>query len=150
MERFVFSMKDYASVVAGAIGGLVVTCFGGWSEALTTLMILMAVDYISGMTVAAVFQNSPKTATGGLESKAGWKGLCRKVFTLVIVMIAYRVDLAMGTNYLMNAACIGFIVNELISIVENAGLMGLPMPAAITKAIDILTTKANGDEKNEL
>lgn len=150
LEKAVLYAKDITSVVSGVVGGFVAMCFGGWTEALTTLCIFMVVDYMSGMAVAGIFKNSPKTETGGLESKAGFKGLCRKVFILLLVMLAYRIDLAMGTTYLMNATCIGFIVNELISIVENAGLMGLPMPAAITRAIDILTAKANGDEKNEL
>ena len=57
-------------------------------------------------------------------------------------MIAYRLDLAIGSNYIRDAVIIGFIVNETISIVENAGLMGVPLPKAINKAIDILTSKS--------
>lgn len=142
MEK-ILTGKDILSTAGGLLGGVIAMAFGGWSEGLTTLLILMIVDYISGLVVAGLFQASPKTASGGLESKAGWKGLARKVATLLIVMVAYRIDVALGTNYLMNAAVIGFIVNELISLVENAGLMGIPMPKAITKAIDVLTAKAD-------
>lgn len=142
MEKFLTG-KDVLSTIGGLFGGVIAMAFGGWSEGLTTLLILMIVDYLSGLVVAGLFQASPKTKTGGLESRAGWKGLARKVITLFIVMVAYRIDVAIGTNYLMNAAVIGFIMNELISLVENAGLMGIPMPKAITKAIDILTTKAD-------
>lgn len=142
MEKFLTG-KDVLSTIGGLFGGVIAMAFGGWSEGLTTLLILMIVDYLSGLVVAGLFQASPKTETGGLESRAGWKGLARKVATLLIVMVAYRIDVALGTNYLMNAAVIGFIMNELISLVENAGLMGIPMPKAITKAIDILTTKAD-------
>ncbi len=142
MEKFLTG-KDVLSTIGGLFGGVIAMAFGGWSEGLTTLLILMIVDYLSGLVVAGLFQASPKTKTGGLESRAGWKGLARKVITLFIVMVAYRIDVALGTNYLMNAAVIGFIMNELISLVENAGLMGIPMPKAITKAIDILTTKAD-------
>ena len=142
MKKFLAG-KDVLSTIGGLFGGVIAMAFGGWSEGLTTLLILMIVDYLSGLVVAGLFQASPKTETGGLESRAGWKGLARKVATLLIVMVAHRIDVALGTNYLMNAAVIGFIMNELISLVENAGLMGIPMPKAITKAIDILTTKAD-------
>ena len=142
MKKFLTG-KDVLSTIGGLFGGVIAMAFGGWSEGLTTLLILMIVDYLSGLVVAGLFQASPKTETGGLESRAGWKGLARKVATLLIVMVAHRIDVALGTNYLMNAAVIGFIMNELISLVENAGLMGIPMPKAITKAIDILTTKAD-------
>lgn len=146
MEKF-YSMKAAVSTIGGILGGFVAMAFGGWSDGLTTLLILMIVDYLTGLVVAGLFQASPKTDTGGLESKAGWKGLCHKVLTLLIVMVAYRIDVALGTTYLMDATVIGFSVNELISLVENAGLMGLPMPKAITKAIDVLTAKADVEDK---
>lgn len=142
MER-VLMTKGAVATVGGLIGGVVAMAFGGWSEGLTTLVVMMAVDYFSGLVVAGLFQASPKTESGGLESRAGWKGLARKVATLLIVVIAHRIDVAIGTDYLMNAAVIGFILNELISLVENVGLMGVPMPKAITRAIDVLTSKAD-------
>jgi len=80
-----------------------------------------------------------------LESKAGWKGLCKKGMTLLFVLIAYRLDIAIGTSYIRDAVIIGFMANELISIVENAGLMGLPLPAIINKAIDVLQSKGKDD-----
>ena len=61
---------------------------------------------------------------------------------LLFVLIAYRLDLAIGTNYIRDAVIIGFIANELISITENAGLMGIPLPGVLTKAIDVLKKKA--------
>ncbi len=64
--------KDFVSFISGALGGLVVMAFGGWSEGLTTLLIFMIVDYITGLAVAGIFKSSPKTETGALESKAGW------------------------------------------------------------------------------
>ena len=101
----------------------------------------MAIDYATGLIVAGVFHNSSKTETGALESRAGWKGLCRKGMTLLIVLIACRLDLVMNTTFVRDAVIIGYIANETISIIENAGLMGLPIPAVITKAIEILTKK---------
>ncbi|HIR12538.1 MAG TPA: phage holin family protein [Candidatus Choladousia intestinavium] len=135
-------MKEMICTAIGAVGGAVAAAFGGWDAALATLLIFMAVDYISGLIVAGVFHNSKKTESGTLESRAGWKGLCRKAVTLLFVLVAYRLDLVIGVNYIRDAVIIGFIANELISIVENAGLMGIPLPAAIQNAIDILTKKS--------
>lgn len=129
----------------GLIGGAISAAFGGWSAALTTLLIFMAIDYVTGLMVAGIFKNSTKTKTGGLESKAGFKGLCRKGVTLLIVLVAYRLDLLIGTSYIKDAVTVALATNELISMVENFGLMGVPIPKQIIKAIDIL--KQREDEK---
>ena len=142
-------MKVSILTFIGAIGGFIASIFGGWDSALTTLMVFMAIDYITGLIVAGVFHKSPKTKSGALESKAGWKGLCRKGMTIFIVLIACRLDLIMGTSFVRDAVIIAYIVNETISIVENAGLMGIPIPAVITKAIDVLKKKEGDiDEHN--
>lgn len=140
-------MKEMICTVLGVIGSTVASFFGGWDAGLATLLIFMCLDYVSGLIVAGVFKTSPKTDTGSLESKAGWKGLCRKCMTFVFVLIAYRLDLVIGTNYIRDAVVIGFIANETISLVENAGLMGVPLPAVITKAIDILQKKTESEGK---
>lgn len=125
----------------GVMGSCLTGIFGGWSAAMTTLLIFMTIDYITGLIVAGVFHNSNKTANGSLESNAGFKGLIRKGMVLLIVLIGCRLDLIMGTSHIKDAVVIAFIVNELISIVENAGLMGVPMPEAVTKAIELLQHK---------
>ena len=137
-------MTDMICTATGILGSIVAGFFGGWTSGMATLVILMAIDYFSGLIVAGVFNQSAKSTSGGLESKAGWKGLCRKFMTILFVGIAYRIDLALGTTYIQDAVIIGFMANELISIVENAGLMGLPLPSIITKAIDILKNKSEG------
>lgn len=141
-------MKQLICATIGMAGSFIASLFGGWDTGLATLIIFMAVDYLSGLAVAGVFKKSSKTETGALESKTCWKGLCRKCMTLVFVLIAYRLDLVIGTNYIRDTVIIAFIANELISIVENAGLMGLPLPQVIVRAIDILQKKA-GNEKEE-
>lgn len=140
-------IQDIISVIVGAVGGMFTTLFGGWSAGMTTLIIFMIIDYLSGLVVAGVFKQSPKSISGALESRAGWKGLCRKGMTLLFVLISYRLDLMIGTNYIRDAVVIGFCVNELLSIVENAGLMGLPLPPIIVKALDVLRTKAHDYEE---
>lgn len=134
-------MKNAVCTGVGMLGGLIAQSFGGWDASLSTLLIFMVVDYVTGLIVAGVFHESPKTETGALESRAGYKGLCRKGMILLFVLIGHRLDLAIGGNYVRDAVCLAFIANELISIVENAGLMGLPIPAVITKGIDILKQK---------
>ena len=138
-------MKIVICTAVGAIGGFIASLFGGWTASLTTLLIFMGIDYISGLVVAGVFHASTKTETGALESRAGFKGLIKKLMTLLFVLIGYRLDLAVGTTYIKDAVCIAFMANELISIVENAGLMGLPVPAVLTNAIDILKKKGGKD-----
>lgn len=146
MDKRKMNIKDGICTAIGLCGSFIAGCFGGWDTGLVTLLIFMGIDYMSGLVVAGVFHNSNKTKSGALESRAGWKGLCRKCMTLLFVLIAYRLDLALGVNYIRDAVIIGFMANELISIVENAGLMGLPLPEAINKAVDVLTQK--GDEQN--
>ena len=137
-------MKTAICTAAGMIGGCIANLYGGWDAAIITLIICMAVDYVSGLVVAGVFHQSKKSAGGALESRAGFKGLCRKGMVLLVVLVACRLDLMLATNYIRDAVIIGFVANEIISITENAGLMGLPMPAAIARAIDVLTDKAAG------
>lgn len=138
------NIKEGICTGIGVIGSIIASAFDGRDTGLVTLLIFMGIDYFSGLVVAGVFHKSNKTESGALESKAGWKGLCRKCMTLLFVLIAYRLDLAIGVDYIRNAVIIGFMANELISIVENAGLMGLPLPDAINKAIDVLTEQKEG------
>lgn len=151
LASFMPMSKTSATVcgIIGAIGGFIASLFGGWNVSLTTLLLFMVVDWITGLLVAGVFHKSTKTETGTLESKAGFKGLCRKGMILLFVLIGYRIDISIGTNYIRDAICIAFIANELISIIENAGLMGIYIPPVIMKAIDILKrkeeVKANGE-----
>ena len=137
--------NGYALVI-GAIGGVFLMLFGDWTVALTVLCICMAIDYITGLVVAGVFHMSPKSAGGCLDSNAGWKGLVRKVATLVIVLVAHFVDLLIGTQYIRDAVVIAFIVNEIVSILENCALMGVPIPKVLLRGLDILHQQAKEDE----
>lgn len=134
-------LKNYLCALTGAVGSIFIILFGGCDNLIQTLITFMVIDYLSGIVVAGIFKKSNKTESGGLQSVAGWKGLSKKCMTLVFVAIAYRLDLVIGVEYIRNATIIGFIVNELISIVENAGLMGLPVPQVIVNCIDVLKKK---------
>lgn len=134
-------MKQTICGFIGAIGAWIAALFGGWTAALTTLGILMLADYITGMVIAGVFHKSPKTEQGGLDSNVGFMGLAKKCMILVFVLVAHRIDLAMGTTYLRDAVCIAYIANELISLIENAAIMGVPIPKVLQNAIEILKGK---------
>jgi toxin secretion/phage lysis holin len=137
-------MKNSLLAIVGIFGSMISNLLGGWDMALQTLIIFMAVDYITGLVVAGVFKKSTKSESGALESKAGYKGLAKKGMTLLIVLVATRLDLIIGSNFIRDAVIIGYIVNEAVSIIENAGLMGLPVGKTLTNAIDIL--KRKGEE----
>ena len=134
-------LKELFCTVIGVAGGLAAWAFGGWDTALAALVICMAVDYISGSVVALVFHKSLKTATGAYNSAYGLKGLCKKGLMLLFVVVAVQADRLLGAEYVRDAVCIGFSVNEIISIVENLGLAGVPLPQAVTKALEQLQTK---------
>ena len=133
-------MKDTICVAVGLVGGFFTAIFGGWDSALVTLVVFMAIDFFTGI-ITAMMKKSKHTESGGLSSKAGWFGLAKKVCTLMLIVVAVRMDILLNTNYIRDAVCISFCLNELLSIVENTSLMGIPYPPAIQKAIDVLQTK---------
>ena len=126
---------------AAAIGTVVSAALGGWDHGLQTLIMFMAVDYVSGLVVAGIFKQSVKSECGGLSSKCGFKGIMRKGMQLAIVLVAHRIDLVIDVNFVRTAVIIALITNELISIIENAGLMGVPVPEKLKKAVDVLNAR---------
>ena len=140
-------MKEGICTGIGIIGSFIASLFGGWDAALITLIAFMGIDYITGLLVAGVFHKSQKTENGSLESLAGWKGLCRKGVSLLIVLVACRLDMVIGSSFIRDATVIAFVANETISIIENAGLMGVPIPSVITSAIEVLKKRGEGNDE---
>ena len=134
-------MKETACTLIGLIGSAFCWAFGGWDSALAALTVCMAVDYISGSLVALVFHKSNKTESGAYNSAYGLKGLCKKGLMLLFVLVAVQIDKVLATEYARDAVCIGFCANEVLSIIENLGLAGIPMPQAVTKALEQLQKK---------
>ena len=135
-------MKDNICTAAGVIGGFFAALVGGWDSALITLVLFMTIDFTTGL-IAASMGKSKHSRNGRLSSKAGWIGIAKKFCILLMVVVAVRMDILIGTTYIRDATCIGFCVNELLSIIENTSLMGIPYPPAIKKAIDVLQKKAD-------
>lgn len=124
------------------IGAAAAWAFGGWDTAMVALVVCIAVDYLSGSIVALVFHKSTKTETGAYNSAYGLKGLCKKGLMLLFVLVAVQIDRVLGTDYVRNAVCIGFCTNEILSIMENLGLAGIPMPQAVVKALELLQKRS--------
>ncbi|MEH2945755.1 phage holin family protein [Sporofaciens sp. JLR.KK001] len=132
-------MKVKFCSIVGVIGSSVMAFVDKGGAALETLVIFMIIDYITGISVAVFWRRSGKTKRGLLKSEAGWRGLCKKGMILGFVLIGNRLDILLDTNYVMNTICIGYAMNELISIMENAGLMGIPLPAVVQGIIEVLS-----------
>lgn len=134
-------MREKICTAVGIAGSFLAALLGGWDAAIEALLIFMAVDYISGSIVALVFHRSSKTGSGAYSSSYGFKGLMKKFMIFLFVLVGHQLDIILGSDYIRNAVCIGFLANELLSIVENAGLMGLPLPQAVKNALELLQKK---------
>ena len=138
-------IKNLTIASVAVAGGVIADYTGGWDAGLKMLVIFMCIDYVTGLVCAGIFHKSNKSETGALESRAGFKGLCRKGMIIALVMVAHQADLITGTTIIRNSVIIAFSCNEAISVMENAAMMGLPVPVKLKEAIDILKDK-NGDE----
>lgn len=135
-----------AAVAAGV--GAVTGALGGWDSALQTLLFFMAADCVTGVVVAGVFKRSGKSTGGRLDSRAGFKGLCRKGGSLVLVLAAVQLDALTGAGqYARMAVIVFFIGNEGLSVLENLGLMGVPYPAFLRNALEALRDKGDQGKK---
>ena len=104
-------MKDTICVAVGLVGGFFTAIFGGWDSALVTLVVFMAIDFFTGI-ITAMMKKSKHTESGGLSSKAGWFGLAKKVCTLMLIVVAVRMDILLNTNYIRDAVCISFCADR--------------------------------------
>ncbi len=133
------------------LGGIAVlstglTFFTSLNIELQGLMIFIVIDYISGFLVATVFKQSSKTETGSYNSAIGFRGLVKKVYIILLLVVLFYVDKMADTDFLLRLGTIGFAINEVASIIENAGLMGLKLPKALSNALDVLKGKMEKGE----
>lgn len=124
-------------LAAGA--GFIVGLFGEWPVALTILVVMMAMDYASGVLVG-IARKSLKTENGGLSSKVGFQGIARKGFVMLIVLVATLLDRAIGNTAMVfqSATVFYYIANEGLSLLENADLMGVPFPSFIRDRLETM------------
>ncbi len=135
------------SAFSGVAAGIISALIGGWDLALETLAIVMALDYVTGLIVAGVFHKSPKSEGGALDSKAAFKGLCKKALILIFVVAFHQADRLTGKSFFRDGCCWAFFIAEFISVTENIGLV-MPLPSFVTKCLDWFREKGEnlGDE----
>lgn len=131
-------LKTIVSTVTGTIGSLLINLIGKPTDDLIILIVLMIIDLIVGFLISAIWQKSSKTDSGKLSSSVMFKGIIKKFFTLVIVVIAYQLDILLAMNVIRHIVIIAFIVEEVLSITENIAITGIKIPIVITKALDVL------------
>ena len=134
-------MKEKITVIIGVIAAGITHFIGVWSGSLITLCVCMVCDFILGLLVAGIFKNSTHTDKGGLSSQVAFRGLSKKICMLLLIGVAHWLDVLFAIDYIREGVIYAFIANETISIVENVGLCGVPLPSVITKAIEVLKEK---------
>lgn len=115
--------------------------FGGWDAAIGILIILMVLDYITGVVYAYVNKN--------INSEIGFKGLLKKCLVLVVLIVAVMLDRLLNTGdwVFRTLVCYFYIANEGISLLENISKLGVPIPAKIKDALEQLNKE--GTEEQE-
>ena len=126
-----------------AAAGAIISFFTGLPVIMWVLVGVMTLDYVTGLITGAMGVSN-KTEGGRLSSRAAFEGLMRKMMILVVVLLAALLDLAVQTGAgvsftaVTGATCLWFVASEGVSILENATNMGLPIPDALTRALEIM------------
>lgn len=135
-------MKEFICAALAGLGTFLTFIFGDWDVALQCLVIAIALDYISGIIKAFINKE--------LSSKIGVKGILKKVGVLVIVALAVLIDKVTGESGAVRTLVIYyFVANEGLSIVENLGEAGLPIPDVIKKALKSLKSESKGKQNDK-
>lgn len=147
------AIKNIFMAALATIGTIIAEAFGGWDSAMIALIIIMGIDFVTGVMVALVWRKSPKSCNGAVDSRASFKGLCRKIGILLAVLIAVQLDIVLQTGGVARLGVILFFIgNEGISVVENLGLMGIPIPEFIKKRFEQLKEEnesSSGGDKED-
>lgn len=135
MESILIVMVDLAETLFRAL-------FGQWGNDMTTLLIFMITDFLTSTVIVRFLQ--PNSKAKALKCKTGWKGICKKCMLFIFIMAAHRLDLLISTKYIRKIVVIAFIINELLSVIENAEMMGIRVPRIFKNTIGILREKISG------
>jgi toxin secretion/phage lysis holin len=142
-------IQDWIVGAAAAVAGFVTGIYGGWTQGTRVLVILMVIDYILGCA-CGLWGKSTKTETGHFLSQVAFKGLLKKAVEMLVILLAVQLDKAIGdgTGHTMfrTAAEFFYIATEGLSIVENAGLLGVPIPKPMKNALEALREKSEGKQ----
>ncbi len=122
------------SILLAIFGSVTTYILGGWGNLLSILTLLIIIDYVTGFIAAGV--------EGKISSRVGFKGIAQKILIFALVAVAQMLDLLLGTEHMIRDATIFFyIINESVSIIENAGRTGLPIPLFLLKVIEVFRGK---------
>lgn len=131
-------MDKFIQTITAAICGIVGFLYGKADGLIYALIVFIILDYVTGFIVACINKN--------LSSEVGFKGIAKKVIILLVVSVGNIVDTyILGGGTVCRSTVIGFyLANEGISILENAGNLGIPMPK---KLITVLEQLKNDNDK---
>jgi toxin secretion/phage lysis holin len=134
-------MDNFIKFIVAGSGSTVAYFFGGWTALLQILVVFIAIDYLTGLVAAGY--------DGKLSSKVGFRGIAKKIMILTMVAVAHAIDIVLGgdSHFIRDAVIFFYLANELLSIIENAGKTGVPIPNVLTKAVDVLNNKSKGADK---
>lgn len=141
-------IKSIVSFITGTIGSLLLNLIGEPTDDLLILIILMNIDLVVGFLISAIWQKSSKTDSGKLSSRVMFKGIVKKFLMLVIVVIAYQLDILLAMNVIRHIVIIAFIIEEILSVTENIAITGIKIPAIISKALDVLEKEVKNGVSN--
>ena len=126
-----------------AVGGFIAGLSGGWSGAMTVLVIFMVADYVLGCT-CALTGRSTKTPGGGFLSSVAFVGILKKAVIMRVVLLSVQLDGVIGDKAMFQSAAFFLdIANEGLSILENCALMDVPVPKPLRDALEALKNKGN-------
>ncbi|MBC9783558.1 phage holin family protein [Heliobacterium chlorum] len=139
MDRYeVTTIKAGLALVGASLSYLI----GGWKELLTVLAALVIIDYLTGMIAGAV--------EGKLSSEIGYKGAAKKVAIFMLVVVGHLADILMGDgSFIQDAVILFYAGNEALSIIENAGRIGIPVPGKLKKAVALLKARGESEDLKE-
>lgn len=141
-------VKYLIELIISALGTLIINIIGKPTDELKILLLLMIIDLITGTLVSAVWHKSNKTKSGKLSSRVMFKGIVKKLLTLVIVVIAYQLDILLNIDMIRHIVIISLIIEEVISVMETIAITGKKIPAIITKALDVLEKEVKNGISN--
>ena len=122
------SLQIIAGITLAALGTAASALLGGWDMWVQVLVYFVIADYLTGVLAAFCLKK--------LSSEVGARGIAKKVFIFLLVGIAYQIDMLAGTELVRAAVCAFYIGIEGLSVLENAGKLGIPLPEVLTSALE--------------
>lgn len=137
---------DAVTILSGCIatiGAFFLSLIGGWSPLVEALCLFILLDVTTGLVQTCYFGKSRKTASGKFSSTVMYRGILRKGMIFLVLIIGARFDLVFGTEYILEAVMLFYLVQESLSVCENLSACGLPMPQVLKKILDVLDERKN-------